>query len=44
MKLKPEWYDEWVEVTDEKQENGTYWRLKEGAPPEIQEDFKQYIS
>ena len=40
---EPEWIDEWTIILDENDENGHKWVLKEGAPPEIKEKFKQYI-
>jgi len=37
LQLKPYWFDEWVIISDDG------WKLKEGAPNEIKEEFDKYM-
>ena len=43
MQAKPDWFDEWVVVLKEPDINGDYFAIKEDAPKEIQEAFKQFM-
>ena len=41
---KPDWWDEWVEVDEEKLLRGEDgWSLKEGAPSRVKREFKAII-
>lgn len=39
MPIMPEWFEEWVEMDIEGEFGG--WKLKEGAPEEVKEEFKK---
>lgn len=41
---RPEWWDEWVEIDEEKLLRGEDgWSLREGAPQAIKREFKDII-
>ena len=51
QKIKPDWFNEWVEILDEwieiYDDNGkmrrSQFRLKDGAPDNIKDAFKKFM-
>jgi hypothetical protein len=42
MLVYPLWFKDWVILTNEPDEYGAYWKLRDDAPQDIKDEFERF--